>query len=226
MRIATQIAAVIIAIVLHEAAHGVTAYALGDDTAKLAGRFSLNPLRHIDRFGTIVLPGFLIVSQLIASGHVSFMFGWAKPVPVNAGRFRYPRQQMAVVAVAGPLSNFFLAWIAALMLPLHWLEVPLTVGTEFWSSFLLYNLLLGLFNLLPIPPLDGGRIMVGILPAALAFRWARLERAGLVLVLLAVFLLPLLLSEFGVAFDPISWGLDFLMPRIGRPILWLAGHDV
>ena len=226
MRIACQIAAVIIAIVLHEAAHGVTAYALGDDTAKLAGRFSLNPLRHIDRFGTIVLPGFLVVSQLIASGHVSFMFGWAKPVPVNAGRFRYPRQQMAVVAIAGPLSNFCLAWVAALMLPQHWLELPLTVATEFWSSFLLYNLLFGLFNLLPIPPLDGGRIMVGILPAALAFRWARLERAGLLVVLLAVFLLPSLLSQFGVTFDPISWALDFLMPRIGRPILWLAGHDV
>ena len=133
---------------------------------------------------------------------------------------------MAVVAVAGPLTNFFLAWVAALMLPLHWLEAPWTVATEFWGNLLWFNLLFGLFNLLPIPPLDGGRIVVGILPARLAFRWARLERAGLVLVLLTVFLLPSLLSEFGVAFDPISSGLQFLMPRIGRPILWLAGHDV
>ena len=108
--------AAILAITLHEAAHGYAALALGDDTARLAGRLSLNPLRHVDRVGTILLPGFLLVFQLLTIGRVLFMFGWAKPVPVSAWKFRDPRRGMAAVAVAGPAMNFFLAWIGALLL--------------------------------------------------------------------------------------------------------------
>ena len=106
--------AAILAITLHEAAHGYAAWALGDDTAKLAGRLSLNPLRHIDRVGTIILPGILLIGQLITIGRVAFMFGWAKPVPVASWRFRDPRRGMMLVAAAGPAMNFFLAWLGAL----------------------------------------------------------------------------------------------------------------
>ena len=102
----------ILAITLHEAAHGYAALALGDDTARQAGRLSLNPLRHVDRVGTILLPGFLLIFQLLTIHRVVFMFGWAKPVPVSAWKFRDPRRGMALVAVAGPAMNFFLAWVA------------------------------------------------------------------------------------------------------------------
>ena len=224
--IAVTVVAAVGAITLHEAAHGFAAWALGDQTARLAGRLSLNPLRHIDRFGTIVLPGLLLVSQLVLLRHVAFMFGWAKPVPVNAARFRHPRQDMALVAAAGPLMNFLLAWLAALVLsPADGL--PGTTGdlaVSFLNMFILTNLVLGLFNLLPIPPMDGGRIVVGVLPLGWAVRWARLERAGIYLVLLGVFLLPAALREFGIAFDPVGSALDTVIPRAYDLVLHLAGH--
>ena len=225
--IAVTVLAAIGAITLHEAAHGIAAWALGDDTAKLAGRLSLNPLRHVDRVGTILLPGVLLVSQLLTLHHVAFMFGWAKPVPVNAGRFRHPRQDMALVAVAGPLMNFLLAWIAALLLHAtgSWSGATGYVAGEFLDMFILTNLVLGLFNLLPIPPLDGGRIVVGVLPLRLAMRWARLERAGLVLVLVGVFLLPQLMRSFGVEFDPVGSALNTVIPRAVDLVMQLAGHD-
>ena len=224
--IAVSVLAAICAIVLHELAHGVAAWALGDDTAKLAGRLSLNPLRHIDRFGTILLPGFLLVSQLLTIHHVAFMFGWAKPVPVNAGRFRHPRQDMALVAAAGPIMNFVLAWLAALLLPADWPDSTMTVTQDFLGMFLFSNLVLGMFNLLPIPPLDGGRIAVGVLPLGLAIRWARVERAGILIVLLGVFLLPELLRTFGIDFDPVGAALNTVVPRAVDLVLRLAGHDV
>jgi Zn-dependent protease len=218
----------IVAITLHEAAHGYAALAMGDDTARQAGRLSLNPLRHVDRVGTILLPGFLLISQLITLGHVAFMFGWAKPVPVAAWRFRNPRQGMMVVAAAGPAMNFFLAWLGALAL---WL-VPLLAGApdaqvaalNFLFYFLLANIVLGTFNLLPIPPLDGGRIVVGLLPEGAARTWARLERAGILIVLLAVFLLPSLLREFGIAFDPVRALLGYVGEPILRLLMRLAGN--
>src|ERR1700728_2763427 len=153
--------AAILAITLHEAAHGYAALALGDDTARLAGRLSLNPLRHVDRVGTILLPGFLLIFQLLTFHRVLFMFGWAKPVPVSAWKFRDPRRGMAVVACAGPAMNFLLAYIGALLMPLP--SGPMTAGIDsldlaevalaqhpivapFLFYFILTNLVLGLFN--------------------------------------------------------------------------------
>lgn len=221
-------AAAIIAITLHEAAHGYAAWALGDDTAKLAGRLSLNPIRHIDRVGTIILPGILVIAQLIAFGRVEFLFGWAKPVPVSAWRFREPRRGMALVAAAGPAMNFFLAWIGALcgwLLP-HVSPQMMAPAAIFLQYFILSNIVLGLFNLLPIPPLDGGRIMVGILPLPLAMRWARMERAGIAVVLLLVFLLPAAAREFGFQFDPIGTVLNTVVPWTMRLVFNLAGQSV
>ena len=221
------VVAAIGAITLHEAAHGIAAWALGDDTAKLAGRLSLNPLRHVDRVGTILLPGFLLIVQLLTIRHVAFMFGWAKPVPVSAARFRHPRQDMALVAAAGPLMNFLLAWVAALALHVTdaWPGETGDVAVNFLYMFILTNLALGLFNLLPIPPMDGGRIVVGVLPLKLAIRWARIERAGIVLVLLGVFLLPQALHAVGVEFDPVGDALTTAIPRAMDLVLRLAGHD-
>jgi Zn-dependent protease len=222
-QLALAVIPAILAITLHEAAHGYAALALGDDTARVAGRLSLNPLRHIDRVGTILLPGFLLLGQLLTIHRVVFMFGWAKPVPVAAWKFKDPRRGMALVAIAGPAMNFFLAWVAAVVMP----ATPIGAGGfesvvgQFLVYFMLTNLVLGLFNLLPIPPLDGGRIVVGLLPLELARIWARLERAGILIVLLVIFVLPHL-----VGYDPVSDALDRILPWAFRTIFWLAGHDV
>jgi Zn-dependent protease len=218
----------VLAITLHETAHGYAALALGDDTAKRMGRLSLNPLRHIDRMGTIILPGILLIGQLLTIHRVAFMFGWAKPVPVSAWKFPNPRRGMMWVAAAGPAANFVLAWLAALALHLVTIGPAgsLGIGGTLLVNFLLYNLVLGLFNLLPIPPLDGGRIVVGLLPLPLAAGWARLERAGILIVILVVFLLPPLLREFGIVFDPVGRLLNGVIPRAFDVVLRLAGHHV
>jgi Zn-dependent protease len=232
-QVAMAVIPAILAITLHEAAHGYMALALGDDTARLAGRLSLNPIRHVDRVGTILLPGFLLLFQLLTIHRVVFMFGWAKPVPVSAWKFRDPRRGMAVVAVAGPAMNFFLAWVAALLLPaptgladsgLDYLEVVIAqhpVVGLFLFYFMLTNLVLGLFNLLPIPPLDGGRIAVGLLPLELARSWAKLERVGIVLVIVLI-LVPHLIPGF----DPLGAALNSVVPWAFDVLLRLAGHDV
>ncbi len=227
IQIAIAAIPVIFAITLHEAAHGYAALALGDDTARSMGRLSLNPLRHVDRVGTLLLPGALILGQLLTIGRVGFLFGWAKPVPVSAWRFANPRRGMALVAAAGPAVNFFLAWLAALLMHgTALLSGPAgDVADAMLQTFILANLVLGLFNLLPIPPLDGGRIMVGILPERLAYAWARLERAGLVIVLLLVFLLPRLLAEFGILFDPVGSALSTGLPWAFDLVSRLAFHD-
>ena len=192
------------------------------------GRLSLNPLRHIDRFGTLILPGLLALGQLLTIGRISFLFGWAKPVPVSAYRFHDPRRGMALVAAAGPAANFFLAWLGALaMHGLDYLPDPVAVlGLAMLETFVLANLVLGLFNLLPIPPLDGGRILVGVLPERWAAAWARLERAGIVIVILLVFLGPRLLAEMGVRFDPVGSALNTILPQAFHLVYRLAFLDV
>lgn len=212
-QIALSVLLAAIAIILHELAHGYAALALGDTTARLAGRLSPNPLRHVDRFGTLILPGVLLASQLLTVGRVLFMFGWAKPVPVDPSRFRHPRQMMALVAIAGPLMNFCLAFLAAAALRIGGLSPAWRSAID---AFIVLNLVLGLFNLVPVPPLDGGRIAVGILPLPLARAWAGLERYGIVFVLILV-AGPALLRQAGVAFDPLG---DLLEPAVG----WVYDH--
>ncbi|MCC6954783.1 MAG: site-2 protease family protein [Deltaproteobacteria bacterium] len=174
----------VVAVVLHEVAHGYAAYKLGDPTAKNLGRITLNPIKHIDLWMTILLP-----SMLILAGS-PVIFGGAKPVPVSAGYFSNPRLGMAIVAIAGPLTNFALAILFALLLRLGF-GVPTAGDTPSFVSaivtqWLLYsvivNVVLGTFNLIPVPPLDGGRIAVGLLPRALALPLARLERYGLLII--------------------------------------------
>ena len=214
-------------IILHELAHGYAALWLGDDTARRKGRLSFNPLRHVDRVGTILLPAGLIIGQLAMFHDVKVLFGWAKPVPVAAWRFRDPRRGMALVAAAGPAANMLLAWLGALAV--HGLglvpEGAAGVVGAVLEAFILSNLVLGLFNLLPIPPLDGGRIMVGLLPAGLAAHWARLERAGLLLVVLLV-VSPLALGQFGIAFSPLGAAIDVVLPRAFELVCRLAFLDV
>jgi Zn-dependent protease len=221
-----ELVAAILAITLHEMAHGFCALALGDDTARKAGRLTLNPLAHVDPFGTIILPGILLIGQLVTMGRVGFMFGWAKPVPVAAWKFRDPRRGMMVVAAAGPAMNFLLAWLGAVAYRLISPTDEASLAAVFVTSFIIYNLVLGLFNLLPIPPLDGGRIVVGLLPEGAAKSWAKLEPAGIVLVLLVVFLLPRAMSDiFHVHFDPVGAALNTALPRVISFVFWLAGNS-
>jgi len=210
---------VIFAITLHETAHGWAALALGDTTARDQGRLTLNPLKHIDRMGTVILPGILLITQLLTIHRVAFMFGWAKPVPVSAWKFVNPRRGMAIVAIAGPAMNFFLVWLGALAL-----RGLADANTGAWLNtilfdFMLVNMVLGLFNLLPIPPLDGGRVVVGLLPEHLARSWAGLERYGLIIVLVAILVLP---NVFGI--NPINDALDIILPKAFHLAFWLAGY--
>jgi Zn-dependent protease len=176
---------VLFAITLHEAAHGYVARHYGDPTAYLAGRISLNPLRHVDPLGTIVIP----IAILVLSGG-SFLFGWAKPVPVDFNRLRNPKRDMLRVAAAGPLSNLLMACGWALLLKLAW-EMPSNDYTlplsEMSKIGIGVNVVLMMLNLLPIPPLDGGRIAVSLLPRSLAWRYAQLEPWGFPILLLLLF---------------------------------------
>ncbi|HRF29291.1 MAG: site-2 protease family protein [Azonexus sp.] len=176
---------VIFAITLHEAAHGYAARHFGDPTAWQLGRISLNPLRHIDPIGTIVIP----IAILLFSGG-SFLFGYAKPVPVDFGRLRNPKQDMFWVAAAGPGANLFMALCWAFLLKMAWLmpssEFTLPLS-EMSKIGIMVNCVLMVLNLLPLPPLDGGRIAVSLLPHNLAWKFAQLERWGFPILLLLLF---------------------------------------
>ena len=180
---------VIFAITLHEAAHGYAARYFGDPTAWQEGRISLNPLRHIDPVGTLLVPGLILVTSYFAAGS-AMLFGWAKPVPVNFGRLRNPKRDMLWVAAAGPASNLVMAlgWAFVLKLvismPVGIYSLPLAKMSETGIGV---NIVLMVLNLLPLPPLDGGRIAVSLLPHALAWKFAQLERWGFPILLLLLF---------------------------------------
>jgi Zn-dependent protease len=190
----------VIAITFHEASHGYVAHLLGDDTAWRLGRVSFNPLVHIDPFGTVVLPVMLLLLR------APFLFGYAKPVPVNFRALRYPRVGTILVAAAGPVMNLLLAAIAALAF--HIVSYVPALGEQWLAAnlknALILNVILAIFNLLPVPPLDGGRILVGVLPGTLARSLSRFEAYGLLILIGLLFLLPLLGAQLGINLDPLS----------------------
>ncbi|OGX25907.1 MAG: hypothetical protein A2787_08405 [Omnitrophica WOR_2 bacterium RIFCSPHIGHO2_01_FULL_48_9] len=173
---------VLSAIILHEYAHGWMAYRLGDPTAMLAGRLSLNPLKHIDLVGTILLPGALLALRLM--GHETFIFGWAKPVPVNFSQLRHPKRDVIWVGLAGPAINILLAIFFAAIL--H--SGVLRGSEDILTLAVFINLLLAAFNMVPIPPLDGSRLVIGLLPAPYDRMYARLERYGILIVFVLLYL--------------------------------------
>jgi Zn-dependent protease len=211
---------VIIAITFHEAAHGFVAHRLGDDTAWRLGRVSLNPVRHIDPFGTILLPGMLLLLG------APVLFGYAKPVPVNFGALRQPRRDTMLVAAAGPATNIALAVIASLAFHI----VGFLPGTAAeWladnlRNALILNVMLAVFNLFPLPPLDGGRILVALLPKPAAIAVARLEPFGLLILIGLLIVLPLVGAQLGVKLSFVSQWLVAATRAIIRVILVVTGN--
>ena len=208
------IPSLVIAIVFHEVAHGWVANALGDPTAKESKRLSLNPIRHVDPLGTLIVPGVLALTG-------APVFGWAKPVPVNFRRLDNPRYGMMAVAAAGPGTNFILAVIGAVLLGLmaRGLSAPpegvLALLLTGLNYFILINIFLALFNLLPLPPFDGSHIVEGLLPRAAARQYNKLRPFGLPLLFLLLLVLPMLFPSLGliekVVLPPVEWARGYFM---------------
>ena len=215
----TWILPVILAVTFHEAAHGFVAYRLGDDTAWRAGRVTFNPLKHVDPFGTVLLPALLLLSS-------GFLFGYAKPVPVNFRRLDRPRRDMVWVALAGPGTNVLLAIASSLLFygvglmplsPAEWLGENLVHSIQI-------NAVLCVFNMLPLPPLDGGRVAVGLLPDALALPLARLERYGMLILLLFLFVIPYVGEQTGHNLNILAWLIGVPTEALIRLILAITGQ--
>lgn len=208
--IATWLIPLVIAIVFHEVSHGLVANALGDPTARLRGRLTFNPLKHVDPFGTVLLPMVLAVTG-------APVFGWAKPVPVVSQRLRNPRYDMILVALAGPGMNLLLALVAALIFAgLVAAEPQGLIGVfaiQNLVNFMVINVFLAIFNLIPIPPFDGGHVVEGLLPRRLAVHYAKLRRYGFLLLIILLLVVPMLFPD-----------ADIVERTIGPPVNWIIRH--
>ncbi len=175
----------LLAVVVHEVSHGYVAYKLGDNTAKFMGRLTLNPIAHVDIFGTIILPAILLIA------HSPVLFGWAKPVPVNFFNLRNPKRDSAYVALAGPASNiimtlgFALIYHIFVLLPIPYIQQPMLLTCVYGVEL---NLIFAFFNLIPILPLDGGRILAAFLPSRMAYNFSKIEPYGMYIVIALIFL--------------------------------------
>jgi Zn-dependent protease len=220
-QIAVWLVPLIIAIVFHEVAHGLVARRLGDPTAAQMGRLTLNPIRHVDPFGTIILP------MLLALAHAP-IFGWAKPVPVNYQRLRSPRRDMVLVALAGPGMNLLLAIIGALVLA----ATVATAGgvaspaalfiAQNAINFVLINIFLAIFNLIPLPPFDGGHVVEGLLPAGAAMQFRKIGRYSLLVFIFLLLILPMLSPSADIVRHVVSPIVDSLAGWL----LGIAGVNV
>lgn len=211
---------VLIAITFHEAAHGYVAWRLGDDTAKNEGRVTFQPLRHVDTWGTVIIPGsFLLLGA-------PFIFGWAKPVPVDFMKLKNPRRDMVWVAAAGPGINILLALASGFLLHLAGLFQAPGNAWVFQNlvNSIQINLLLAVLNMIPIPPLDGGRVAVGMLPRALAMPLARLERIGIYIVILFLIVLPYAGQQIGLNLNFLGWFIGSAVKTLFQFILVATGH--